>query len=97
MNNLLLNCRPLAVFNPDNKEHRRAYHSFLKRSTWSHSPFQFVLEPGFEDVPTMCRIRLSAYYVDKEFNKPIKKPIKKSTINKNHNKLSVVKIPHKND
>ena len=93
MNNLLLNCRPLVVFAPSNTEHRRAYYIFLKKSTWSLSPVQFALEPGFEDVPTMCRIRLSEFYVDREFNVPVKKRMRV----KKPAKLSVVKLPQKID
>lgn len=87
MNTLLLNCRPGMVFDADNKEHREAYYNFIKNSTWSKSPYQFILEPGFEDIPTLCRHRLCEYYVSKEFNQPI--------LRKNHtkinNKLTVIK------
>ena len=93
VNKLLLNCRPLVVFTPSTKEHRHAYYTFLKKSTWSHSPVQFALEPGYEDVPTMCRIRLSEYYVDREFNIPVKKRLRV----KKPAKLSVVKLPQKID
>ena len=58
MNNLLLNCRPHTVFDATIKEHRKAYFNFLKYSTWGRSPYQFILEPGFEDIPTLCRHRL---------------------------------------
>ena len=92
MNNLLMNCRPATVFNPTDKEHRKAYYEFIKYSTWSRSPFQFVLEPGFEDIPHMCRIRLCEYYVNKEFG------ISKSKSNVNKTAiLSVVKLPQKID
>ncbi|CAB4133471.1 hypothetical protein UFOVP257_209 [uncultured Caudovirales phage] len=87
MNNLLMNCRPATVFNPENKEHRKAYYEFIKFSSWSRSPFQFVLEPGFEDIPHMCRIRLCEYYVNKEFH--VAKPISKESL------ISVVRIPQK--
>jgi hypothetical protein len=90
MNNLLMNCRPATVFNPSNKEHRKSYYEFIKYSSWSRSPYQFVLEPGFEDIPHMCRIRLCEYYVNKEFDMPNKK-VSKMAI------LSVVKLPQKTD
>ena len=67
VNKLLLNCRPGTVFDATNKEHRKAYHTFISNSSWGRSPYQFILEPGFEDVPTMCRHRLCEYYVNKEF------------------------------
>lgn len=94
MNTLLLNCRPGTVFDATNKEHRKAYYHFLKHSTWGRSPYQFILEPGFEDIPTQCRHRLCEYYVSKEFNETVKEtaPSKKLS-----NKLTVVKMPVKND
>jgi hypothetical protein len=89
MNKLLLNCRPATVFTAENKEHRKAYYHFLKYSTWGRSPYQFLLDPGFEDVPTMCSHRLCEYYVCKEF---VPKPTKPTT---NGNKLTVVKLKPK--
>lgn len=90
MNKLLLNCRPGTVFDPTNKEHRKSYWSFLKYSTWGRSPYQFILEPGFEDVPTMCRHRLCEFYVAKEFDSKRKQPIRSS-------KLTIVKLKPKHD
>lgn len=93
MNNLLLNCRPHTVFDANIKEHRQAYYIFLKHSTWGRSPYQFILEPGFEDIPTLCRHRLCEYYVSKEFApvKPTTKP------NAQPHKLTVLKLKPKND
>jgi hypothetical protein len=92
MNKLLLNCRPGTVFDANNKEHRNAYHSFITNSSWGRSPYQFILEPGFEDVPTMCRHRLCEYYVNREFAG--RRNTKR--VNKNA-KLTVVKLKPKND
>lgn len=94
MNNLLLNCRPHAVFDATIKEHRKAYYNFLRFSTWGRSPYQFILEPGFEDIPTLCRHRLCEYYVSKEFA-PVKPTLKFN--NRNENKLTVVKLTPKKD
>jgi hypothetical protein len=94
VNNLLLNCRPHTVFDANTKEHRKAYYHFLKFSTWGRSPYQFILEPGFEDIPTLCRHRLCEYYVSKEFA-AVKPTLK---FNKpNSNKLTVVKLGPKKD
>ncbi len=93
MNKLLLNCRPATVFDAANKEHRRSYFNFLKHSTWGRSPYQFLLDPGFEDVPTMCRHRLCEYYVSREFGDSIKNP---PPVNKN-TKLTVVKLKPKKE
>ena len=91
MNKLLLNCRPGTVFDATNKEHRKAYHTFISNSSWGRSPYQFILEPGFEDVPTMCRHRLCEYYVNREFNRISPKHVNK------HAKLTVVKLKPKKD
>ena len=90
MNKLLLNCRPGAVFDPSNKEHRQAYYTFIRYSTWGQSPYQFIVEPGFDDIPSMIRHRLCEYYVTKEFgqNPPVL-PVSKNA------KLTVVKLPKK--
>lgn len=90
MNKLLLNCRPGAVFDPTNRDHRNAYYTFIMNASWSRSPFQFILEPGFDDIPTMCRIRLCEYYVTKEFGAP--PPLK--SVSKDAT-LTVVKLPKK--
>lgn len=93
MNKLLLNCRPATVFDAANKEHRKSYYSFIKHATWGRSPYQFILEPGFEDVPTMCRYQLCEYYVSREFGNAPKNP---PPINKNA-KLTVVKLKPKKE
>ena len=90
MNKLLMNGRPYVVFDAHNKEHRRAYFIFIRQSTWSRSPYQFILEPGFEDIPTQCRHRLCEYYVSKEFAPVV--PI--ATVDKT-SKLTVVKLTPK--
>jgi len=96
MNNLYLNCRPMVLFDANKKEHRKAYYVFLKYGTWGRSPFQFILEPGFEDIPTMCRHRLCEYYVSKEFT-PVEPVVKVRKSIPDHNKLTVVKLNPKND
>ena len=91
MNKLLMNCRPGSVFDAGDKEHRKAYYTFIKDSSWGKSPYQFILEPGFEDVPTLCRHRLCEYYVTKEF---ATRPPPQKIVNKN-TKLTVVKLSKK--
>ena len=91
MNKLLLNCRPPTVFDVSNKDHRKAYFNFLKYSTWGRSPYQFILESGFEDVPTMCRHQLCEYYVSREFGDQLNSP---PPAGKNA-KLTVVKLKTK--
>lgn len=90
MNKLLMSCRPGSVFNASDKEHRKAYYTFINTSSWGQSPYQFILEPGFEDVPTLCRHRLCEYYVTKEF----RTGPKLQHVSKNA-KLTVVKLSKK--
>ena len=91
MNKLLMNCRPESAFDASDKQHRKAYYTFIKDSSWGKSPYQFILEPGFEDVPTLCRHRLCEYYVTKEF---ATRPPPQKIVNKN-TKLTVVKLSKK--
>ncbi len=59
--------RPLAVFDPANKEHRSLFAQFVKSGRWDHSPVQFVAgEPTQIEVGTMAR-QLIEYYTNKEF------------------------------
>lgn len=87
---LLLNSRPVTVFDVTNKDHRKSYYNFLKYSTWGRSSYQFILEPGFEDVPTMCRYQLCEYYVGREFD-----TVAKNTTSSIGDKLTVVKLKSK--
>jgi len=58
---------PMVEFDSSNKEHRLAYHNFLKYNTWSKSKFRFILEDTYIDIPTMISDRLLRHYLKREF------------------------------
>ena len=61
--------KPETVFNPFSKEHRQAYHDFLKSRSWKNSKFQFILDDDHCDLPSSINNKLIDYYVNKEFQK----------------------------
>lgn len=70
MSQLSLVHRPTVVFNPAIKEHRNAVGIFQRRGGWGQVPFKFLLEPPYQDVPSMINSKLMAFYLHNEFNAP---------------------------
>ncbi len=71
----VLNNRPFAVFDAANKEHRRAYREFLRTRSWSHCPYQFVIEETYSDLLSNINHKLVEYYTQQEF--PVKTKVLK--------------------
>ena len=72
MSRLEFLARPLVAFDPAKKEHRQIYYTFVKNSSWGHSPYRFICpEDHGGDLVTMMQRNLIAYYIDKEFGKPV--------------------------
>jgi hypothetical protein len=67
MSRLNLWGRPWAVFDPDNKQHRRWFNQFQTTHTWGHCPVRFVVPADHGDLVTMIQRQLVNYYVNKEF------------------------------
>jgi hypothetical protein len=67
MSQLSLVHRPTVVFNPAIKEHRNAVSVFQRRGGWGQVPFKFLLEPPYQDVPSMINSKLMAFYLVSEF------------------------------
>jgi hypothetical protein len=67
MSKLQLHGRPYVVFDPTNKDHRRWFAEFQRRSSWGHCPVRFVIDDDNGDLITMIQRRLIQYYVDREF------------------------------
>lgn len=59
--------RPWAVFDANNKEHRRAFAEFQRTRTWGHSPVRFILSEASSNLVTQIQRELVQYYVDQEF------------------------------
>ena len=72
MSLLEFNLRPLVAFDVDSKEHRRLYNQFKRTLSWGHCPYRFIV-PGKEqfDLITAIEDLLLAYYMDREFGKPL--------------------------
>lgn len=59
--------RPVATFDPTNKQHRSLLAKFVQTRSWAHSPIHFVASEATEvDVGTMQR-QMIEYYIAKEF------------------------------
>lgn len=58
---------PMVQFNADDKNHRQVYRDFVVNNTWSGSPFRFILEDTYINIPTMINDKLLRHYLDKEF------------------------------
>jgi len=67
MSRLQLFGRPYAVFDANNKDHRRWFADFNKSRTWSKCPVRFVVNDDHGDLITMIQRELIQHYVDDEF------------------------------
>ena len=65
----LLNSRPYATFDANNKKHRIEYYRFLKTNSWSKCPVQFMIEAPYTELPHEINNKLVKYYFNKEFGK----------------------------
>lgn len=64
--------RQSMFFDPENKEHRRYYWEFLRTSSWGNCPYTWVIDDESASVPHMMHKKLVEYYLNKEFDKPVK-------------------------
>lgn len=69
MSKLLINGRPLTVFDPTSKAHRSYYATFQKTQSWASCPLRFFIDEGQDNLVSMLQSKLSAYYTQKEFNR----------------------------
>lgn len=67
--------RPLAKFDPSNKEHRTHYLNFVKDGTWGHCPVRFYVEgdASNNNLAYAMQRKLVEYYVAKEFKVSVDK------------------------
>jgi len=72
MSKLQLHGRPYAVFNANDKEHRKWFAEFNANRKWGMCPVRFVLNDAHGDLITQIQRELIQFYVDKEFStKPV--------------------------
>jgi len=83
MSKLEFYARPLVAFDPNNKDHRRYYHDFVKFKGWGHCPVRFICpnDVGY-DLTIMIRNQLIDYYIDKEFKPVVRKQQTKTVAQK---------------
>ena len=74
---MLLQPPKTTKFDPDNKEHRVAVHSFMKRFAWGDSPIRFAHDPAYSSVVEMVQHQLLAWYLAREVAPPKVKKVKK--------------------
>lgn len=59
--------RPLVVFDPANKEHRRYYKEYLENGGWGRCPVRFIVpEDTGMDLPNMIKNQLLEFYVERD-------------------------------
>lgn len=59
--------RPLVVFDPSNKEHRRYYKDYLEYGGWGRCPVRFIVPEDIGmDLPTMIKNQLIEYYLERD-------------------------------
>lgn len=58
----VLSVRPRVAFDPNNREHQLDFAEFLKYNNW-RTGCRFMLEDPYEDIPSMIKDKLIAYYM----------------------------------
>ena len=61
--------RPVELFDPSKKEHRKHYSNFLKTKTWGQCPiaFEVVGDQSNNNLAFAMQRLLTEYYIAKEF------------------------------
>ena len=59
--------RPLVVFDPGNREHRRYYKEYLEFGGWGRCPVRFIVPEDIGmDLPTMIKNQLLEFYLERD-------------------------------
>jgi len=62
-----LHNRQYVLFDANNRAHRQAYFDFLKTGSWTGCKFNFVTEEPYLDLPSYINMKISEYYLKREF------------------------------
>ncbi len=65
--------RPAKIFDPENREHRELFYTFLKTWSWTHCPYVWYITDDSTDVVHYISKKLTSYYLGKEFSKSVAK------------------------
>lgn len=57
-----LTTRPEVIFDPEDPAHRAAYFEFVQTCRWGKSPYRFILEEPFMDLPSCIASKMIDYY-----------------------------------
>ena len=63
--------KPVIDFDPENKEHRRLFYTFLKTHSWAHCPYVFSVYGQYNDLVRMISTQLLEKYMSREFEKTV--------------------------
>ncbi len=76
MSKLELYVRPLAIFDPSNKDHRQYYFNFLKQGSWKGCPYRWAIPEDIGNLQGIIQTKLLEHYMGKEFKGVVKEPQK---------------------
>ena len=68
MSRLELGCRPWALFDPANADHRRYYRQFALTNSWGQCPVRFMVLEDHGDLISMVQASLAKWYSWREFS-----------------------------
>lgn len=57
--------KPEVFFDVANEEHRLAAQHFIKNRAWGY-PWNFVLEAGYSNIPSMIIDKMLNFYIEKD-------------------------------
>lgn len=72
LRSFVLRSRPFIIFDATKAEHRDIFHTFQKTKSWQHSPYQWALDDDSSSVVHSITNKVIAYYLAKEFDRPVK-------------------------
>lgn len=59
--------RPVVLFDPANKDHRRWAWQFFRDRSWKGCPVRFALPDGEDNVCSMIERMMMSHYIQREF------------------------------
>ena len=74
MSKLELYMRPLAIFDPTNKDHRQYYFNFLATGSWHGCPYRWAMYEDAGHLQGVIQRSILDYYMGKEFKGVVKEP-----------------------
>jgi len=63
---MILNSTQAVVFDPSNKEHRKAVEAYMKRNAWVDATLRFIHDTEYDSIPEQVKTKLLQWYLQKE-------------------------------